>query len=129
MDPWRGIMNATATGASHEGADPDPRSAIGRRSPTGPTVRPGPRFRLRSGDADEPPQGAHWHPHQRRPPRSAASGVSAGRHAGPGLADHVTDGHSNWPPVTFDPGDGPSRSRDWEPARWRPGGRPAIGRY
>src|SRR5450755_1969781 len=34
-----------------------------------------------------------------------------------------------WPPVTFDPGNGPSRSRDWEPARWRPGGRPAIGRY
>ena len=43
---------------------PDPRSEISRRSPTGPTVRPGPRFRLRSGDADEPPQGAHWHPHQ-----------------------------------------------------------------
>jgi len=43
---------------------PDPRSAISRRSPTGPTVRPGPWFRLRSGDADEPPQGAHWHPHQ-----------------------------------------------------------------
>src|SRR5664279_2109718 len=31
------------------------------------------------------------------------------------------------PAVTFDPGDGPSRSPDWEPARWRHGGRPAIG--
>ena len=32
-----------------------------------------------------------------------------------------------WPAVTFDPGDGPSRSPDWVPARWCHGGRPAIG--